>query len=615
MSPSEPTPGNNDDQERRRGALLVAVSCVLAVVGASAGGYAYFEERTSQPTPESARWFAEGPSWTVGSADGEPTVVTSQVSARGTEPLEALGLSAAAAAREEMGRHRETLLWTAVTAVLFPNGNHLSMPEVYVASEEGVTQSVGYAGVLLPAVYEPAMTVLPADPAVGDEWSQRGTASWRSNELASYRLDAEVTAVSQRGCVDVRTRLRLTMSEMGSSIGGEDSDDTSTATYCPGRWLTAIDGDVDTKAVSLAAADEALAEFEKPVVVELEESEESPTELYPRGFGSQAGADALVLPDAGIAVDADRASNSVSGYVWDASYPAPQWTVFGEGPVLANPVQAGGLVVIADTHGTLTAVDAVTGFVRWQRSLGRLPMALAADAGGQYVGVLDRTGKSWLVEATTGETLATVPLSGAPVGVAVYVDDDDPVLVVADKAAVRAYRAAGDEVDEVFEVEAEVSAGPVVDGSDVLVAATNGHLVSIAPDGTDRREYVADYGLEALSAAGGVAVGTDGESAYFISTSDLSVVAEVSDDAEVVTVDTSGNEPVFTLTALDGRVTLRAADGSEVRSVQVPLAAEPPPGYGAGPVAGTPQRAGAVSVGGDIWVPAVAGPAYFGGAA
>lgn len=592
---------------------MVAVASLLAILGASAGAYAYFAQRTLEPAPAAARWFSSGVHWTVGTVDGDPQVVTSQVSARGTEPLEALGLSASGAVREEMGRHREALMWTVVTAVLFPNGNHLAMPEVYVASEDGVTQSVGYAGVLLPAVYEPALTVLPDQPRVGDEWSQRGTASWRSNELAAYRLEAEVTAVSDRGCVDVRSRLRLTMSETGTSIGGTDSDDTTTSTYCPRRWITAADGEVDTRAVSLATADRTLEGFKEPVVVELQESEEVPTELYPRGFGSQASADALVLPEAGVVVDADRASNSVSGYVWNTSYPAPQWTVFGEGPVLANPVRAGDVVVLADTHGTLTALDPISGFVRWQRSLGRLPMALAADADGQYVGALDRSGTAWLVDAATGETLATVPLSGPPVGLAVR-DDDGPVLVVADETAVRAYRPAGDGVEEVYDVGVEVSAGPAVDGDDVLVAAANGQLVAIAPDGSDTRRYVADYGLEELAAGGGVAVGTDGDNAYFMSTDDLRVTAEVGDDADVVTVDLAGEEPVFTLTALDGRVTVRAADGSELRTVRVPLEAEPPPGYGDGVVSSTPQRAGAVSVGGDVWVPAVRGPTFFGGA-
>jgi hypothetical protein len=588
------------------------VASVLAVLAASAGAFAYYFDRIAVPTPASARWFSHGPRWSVATEDGKPQMVSSQVSTTGTEPLEAMGLSAANAVRDEMGRHRDPLMWTAVSAVVFANGNHLSVPEVFVASDDGVVQMVGYAGVLLPAVYEPAMTVLPADPRSGDSWSQRGKASWRSNKLASYQLESMVTALTAEGCVDVRTRLRLIMSETGSSIGGEDSDDVTTTTYCPGDWVTSADGELDTEAVTADLAEVILDGFRTPAIADLEESTEAETELFPRGFGSSASADALVVPEAGIVVDADRSSNSVSGYVWDSSYPAPQWTVPGQGPFLANPVSAGDSVVVADTHGTVTALDAVSGFVHWQRPLGRLPMRLTTDETGRYVGVLDRSGSAWLIDVPTGDVLATAPIGAPPVGIAVLVHDEGPMLVVADETALRAYRPDGDDTEEVYRTAVEVSAGPAVHGTDVLVATQSGELVAVGPDGRDRRRYVADYGLERLVVGGHTVVGIDGDDAYFIAADDLHVVAVVHDDADALTVGWFGVEPVFTLTAHDGRVTVRTADGTESRTVQAPVVGEPPPGYGDRPVPAQPQLAAAVSVDHDVWVPALTGPIYYG---
>jgi hypothetical protein len=313
---------------------------VLAILGASAGAFAYYRDLTTVPTPSSARWFSDGPHWTVSTADGKTQALTSQVSTTGTEPLATLGLSANNAVIAEMDDHRESLMWTTVTALLFPNGNHLTLPEVYVASDDGVTQMVGFAGVLLPAVFEPGLPVLPAEADRGDTWSERGIATWHSQRMASYRLDASIEAVGAGGCVDVRTRLRLTMTKVGASIGGTDSDDTSTSTYCPGRWLTAVDGDLDSQSVTVQVAERTLAGFTAPVVADLDASPEVETVLFPRAFGSSASADLLVLPEAGVVVDADEDSSSVSGYIMDAAYPTPQWTVLGRGPFLANPVGA-----------------------------------------------------------------------------------------------------------------------------------------------------------------------------------------------------------------------------------------------------------------------------------
>jgi YVTN family beta-propeller protein len=285
--------------------------------------------------------------------------------------------------------------------------------------------------------------------------------------------------------------------------------------------------------------------------------------------------------------------------------------VLGRGPFLANPVGAGDAVVVADTHGTVTALDPVSGFVHWQRSLGRLPMLLATEESGRYVGVLDRSGSASLIDVATGHVVASAPIGAQPVGVAVYVDHGQPVLVVADEAAVRAYRPDGDDTELVYRTDVEVSAGPAVHGSGVVVAAANGQVLSIDQDGRTHRRFVADSGLERLVVGGDTAVGTNGDDAYFIDVDDLRIRAVVHDDADAITVGTFGVDPVFTLTAHEGRVTVRAADGSELRTVHAPVVSEPPPGYGNLPVPAQPLRAAAVSVDGAVWVPAVTGPLYY----
>jgi hypothetical protein len=248
-------------KQRLRGALLTAVACVLAVLGASAGAFAYYRERTSVPALSTTRWFTDGPRWTVGTQDDKAMAVTSQISVFGTEPLAAMSPSAGNAVREEFARHDHTVMWTNVTTLLFRNGNHINMPEVLLASEDGVSQAVGYGGVLVPVTFEPAQQVLPAAPRLDTSWSQQGANTWRGQDMGTYRLEASVEEITADGCVSVRTRLRMTMSELAASVGGQDSDDTSTSTYCPGEWVTAVDGDVDTSSVGHDEAESTLEQF------------------------------------------------------------------------------------------------------------------------------------------------------------------------------------------------------------------------------------------------------------------------------------------------------------------------------------------------------------------
>jgi hypothetical protein len=344
----------------------------------------------------------------------------------------------------------------------------------------------------------------------------------------------------------------------------------------------------------------------------LEDTAGADAVLLERSFGSRGSADTLVVPEAAIVVDADLSSNSVNGLIWNTPFPAPQWSVVGQGPFVANPVSAGGDVVVADTHGTVTAVDAVTGFARWQRALGRLPMRLATDVGGRYVAVLDRSGEAVLLDARTGDELATAPAGAPPVGVAVVVDNDGATLVVADETSVRGYRPDGESSREAFDVDVAATAGPVSHGMDVLVTSAAGELVAIDSAGHVSRRYVSDFGLNRLVVGSDTAVGLDGKHAYFMSADDLTLTHRVRERGRAVSVGSFGVEPVFTFTGVDGDVTVRGADGRLRGTVQVSLTPETPAGYEDLGVGEAAQRAAAVSIDGTTWVSAVTGPIRFG---
>ena len=225
--------------QRPRAALLVAAGCVLAVVGASVAVFAYYGERTAVPTPTAARWFADEATW-ASSVDpnGESLAVTSLVGARGLDAVGNLPLPMEVLVRSQAADHPGSQVWTAITTARYPNGNSLNVPEVYLASDEGITQLVGVATVVLPVSFEPPITVLPEEVEAGQSWSQRGAANFGSLKLYDYKVRSTITGLDEDGCVAVRTSTTYTATKDGRGFGGDDYDDTVDATVCPGRWVT-----------------------------------------------------------------------------------------------------------------------------------------------------------------------------------------------------------------------------------------------------------------------------------------------------------------------------------------------------------------------------------------
>ena len=559
-------------QQRPGGVLLVAIGSVLAVLGASAAVFVFYGARTAAPNPDSARWFADAATWmAIEDVHGEPVGVSSLVGARGTDPVGTLRLETRRWARGEAADHPGSLLWTTVLAIRLTNGGSLNAPQVYLASDEGVSQLVGGATISEPVAFDPPIQVLPAVVETGVSWSQEGIAALGPRKVYDYRVDSEILDVDADRCVEVRASTTLTATNVARDLGGDDSDNTEVSTYCPGRWQTgSTSSDYIWRAVTAPTARGLLAGYPAATVLDVA----APTNrrrgvLQFRDAASVGGADTLVVPESQAVVDSDLATSTVSGLVWTREQ-SPLWRLVGEGPTVVAPVLSGNTVVVADTHGVVTALDATSGFVLWQERVGRLPRAVALDAHGLYVAVLDRSGSAELLTLVDGERVTTVDAEDDPVGIAVLTDDAGPLLLVADTSSVRGYRADG---EQELTVEDAFTAGPVVVGQQAYAGTDDGRLVSIEPDGdTTERAFELDGVTDVLAGSDTVAV-LDGDHLHLVAAADLAEVATVADDADALTLGRAGGADVFTTTAIDGRITTYSAAGEEQRTVRAPLQA------------------------------------------
>jgi outer membrane protein assembly factor BamB len=576
---------------------------VLAVLGASLAVVAFYQARTAAAAPDSAKWFADEAVWasSVDSA-GEPVALTSLVGARGLDPVGSLPLPLEVEVRTAVAEHAGAQMWTAITAARYPNGNSLNVPEVYLATEdEGVIQVVGFATVLLPVVFDPPVTSLPEDVAPGTSWSQEGDANYGTLKLYDYEVSSEILSVDDDGCAVVHNSTTYRATDDAKAFGGTDYDDTVETTVCPGRWITGYttSSGTTTTAVSAARARRVLSEYQPPVPLEVAAKSEPRSLLMERDLGSNGGADTLVVPEAGVVVDADVSTQTLTGLVWTAETPVPLWRLVGEGPTVVAPVRAGRTVVTADTHGLVTALDAASGFVLWQQRVGSLPQALAVDADGRYVAVLDRSGSAELLAISDGDSIVSVDAEDTPIGVAVATDDSGPFLAVADTSSMRGYRSDG---EQAFEVEESFTAGPVAAGGRVFAGTDDGRLFAVDADGDTEEQGLELDPVTDLSAGTDRVAALDGKHLHLVAVDDLALASSVDDGADALSLGRDDGADVFTTTALDGRIRTYAADGALLRTVQAPLSAE-----GSVEDFEAAQRAAAVFWDGVVWASAVTG--------
>jgi len=559
-------------QQRPGGVLLVAIGSVLAVLGASVAVFAFYGARTAVPTPDSAHWFADEATWmAIEDPAGEPVAVSSLVGARGTDPVGTLPLETQVSARGEAAGHPGSLLWTAVRTVRLTNGASLNAPEVFLASDDGVSRLVGQATISQQVAFDPPIQVLPADVETGGSWSQEGIANLGPQKVYDYRVDSEILDVDADGCVEVRASTRLTATKVARKLDGDDSETTEVSTYCPGRWLTgSTSSDFIWRAVTASTARRLLAGYPAATVLDVAAPKNRRRGVLQfRDAASGGGADTLVVPESQAVVDSDLVTSTVSGLVWTREQ-SPLWRLVGEGPTVVAPVHSGTTVVVADTHGIVTALDTTSGFVLWQQRVGRLPQAVALDTNGLYVAVLDRSGSAELLTLADGARVTTVDAEDDPVGIAVLIDDTGPLLLVADTSSVRGYRADG---EQELTVGDAFTAGPVVVGQRAYAGTDDGRLVSIEPDGdTTERAFELDGVTDVLAGSDTVAV-LDGDHLHLVTAADLAHVATVADDADALSLGRAGDADIFTTTATDGRITTYSAAGEEQRTVRAPLQA------------------------------------------
>ncbi len=605
-TPAEPTdraPAPHSTAGRSRGELLVSLACVLAVllgVGTIVGVH---RVRTSPADPAAARFFADGARWAIArSGSGKTITVQSQVGARGVAVADALPRSMGTAVRILVASRPHAAVWTNTTTLLFPDGQHANIPEVFVASDAGIEQPIGAGTLPIPLRYEPALQVLPADPRVAAEWSQEGSSFYDALDVATYRMANRIVR-ADGACLVVATEVTLTPTDQGRELGASDYTDHLEVTYCPGAWATRTTADSGTTTpADRADADRARAGFTRPLITSSDASTDVETLLYERSSPFPGSADPLLVAGDNLIVDLDETSQVASGVVAGSRMVFPVWRLPGEGPVLAAPVLAGTRVVIADTHGVVTALEPRSGFVLWQRRFDRIPMRLAAAADGSAVGLIDRTGTGRLLDAATGTDLAQASVD-APVGVAVA---PGPTLVLAGASGTVGVTTGG---AAAYQNDTAIASGPVLLDGQVVVGTDDGRVGTLAAAGGARWTRLDDsHAVRLLAAAGGRIAAVTGERLSVLDAG-LGVVAHADDDAAALTVTApppKGEAPPdpaatrITTTAEDGRLRVYDGSGTLLRTLQTPLRAP-------GSIGDATQRAAAVSLGEATWVSAVTG--------
>lgn len=581
-----------------RVAAATGAGMLLLTSGAIVATYA---ARTAAPEPGAARYFADQARWRVHrDGDGNPDWVASSVGAAGLEFVGHLPNQMADSVRALAAANPRAAVWTSVTTARLRDGQHFSIPEVYLAGPDGIVQPIAPSTLPLPLSYEPALRILPAKVERGATWSQHGVASYSGIEVTQYQADAEITEVAEDGCVDVRSTSVLTPTEDGAAFGAASHTETSTTTYCPGRWSTRTQGGSGTtEFADAAAALAAMKTFAAPQANSGIELSDAAGTVFARPSPSPASTDPLLVPQANVLIDSDGAAQVAAGVVADASLIFPVWRVPASAPFVAKPMLAADVAVLADSAGVVTAVEPATGFVRWQQRLGATPRALAADPAGGLVAVLDSGGRVTLLDGATGTRVDRVDGTGSERALLLLAGG---VLVTAGPDGYRGVRlGAGAAARKTLFAGADrVLAGPVLLGHDLVLATDSGELVRIGPDGTElARRHLGFRSVDALAGGPGVlALAAAGE--VTILDAALTSLAVHPGSAAGLTIDGAGAQ--ITATGTDGRLRVYAADGTQSWSGRATVATT------AGP---SVQRAAAISHDGITYVSAAIGVERF----
>ena len=138
-------------------------------------------------------------------------------------------------------------------------------------------------------------------------------------------------------------------------------------------------------------------------------------------------------------------------------------------------------------------------------------------------------------------------------------------------------------------------------GDRVFAGTDDGRLLAIDADGQTKEHSLELTAVTDLSAGAGEIAALDGEHLHVVRADDLTTVSRSDDDADALSLGRTGDADMFTTTALNGRITTYAADGTRCAPSR--------PRCGPRAVADfeAAQRAAAVSWEGVVWASAVTG--------
>jgi hypothetical protein len=185
--------------------------------------------------------------------------------------------------------------------------------------------------------------------------------------------------------------------------------------------------------------------------------------------------------------------------VQEDAYPAAV-----SGGAVAASASAGYTVIVGPT--AVISYDNATGRVRWQRTIGSVPLTWQSD--GQYLYVTEAAGALRRIDMVTGADVVVVPSAGSETATFAGTLDEafDGVLLFADASGVTAY--SGSTGAQLWSL-----AGAVPDGADPvqgkIYLTVGSTLVAVAPLTGRQQATAPGLGSEMYAVRDGVALGFD----------------------------------------------------------------------------------------------------------
>ena len=456
--------------------VAVLVAAVVIIVATAPPG-----ETTASPGAGFAA--TDGTAATVAIADSSLVVLVENQRAGGGESLASLPQDVALGLLPQIDDIAALQVWRSTTFTVSETGRRTAAVSLHAIGPNGIELLAVWGG-NYSAVFSPAMRLLPAEVVVGAQWEDSGEAL--EGGALTYEQAASVVAVDDDGCATVRRSLELTVAS-GEPFTARDEDErwcpgdgivAGTATEMTnGRASTFSYETVDaaTSARLLGQIPDPPSAGSAPTDPQRWEAQSMSTvarddyfgEMPVGGIGglSPLATDdgLLIVPvDSGNDLAAFRADTSFAGgppvlveqwrvhpggeLLWVAvlgdrvvvstsdrtvvAYDLGgfrRWTVTTEDLVLSEAVRTdGGLIVIHALDGSVTAVDARDGQVRWEAETATDADARPVVVGGTVV-VFDRSGQMLALDAESGtprweQSTEVVTGSGAVGNLIVTVD-------------------------------------------------------------------------------------------------------------------------------------------------------------------------------------------------